>query len=240
MRVKPLHVFTACCYNGATQPIQTWMSSCEILGLDYGYYGLSEGWSSTKRIKIDLALEHLRGIEGQYEYVLYADGADSFLLADEREILMTYRILQGEDDKIFLSGNHECWPDPKLADLFPIHVGRWRFPSPGCWMAPLELALETLSRLQHTTHNNDTPAWQDFCLENPDEWLVDHQCQLFWNLSGVYPKGGELDWFGSRVLNPEAGVGAKGTPVRPGVLHWSGRLPGMEKVFQEWKRRKGI
>ena len=222
--MKPLKVFTACCYNDR-EPIRVLQESCDILGLDFSCYGEAHSWTNTKTIKITLALEYLNTIKDEYEVVLYTDGSDSFMMAGEDEILEKF-YNQVPYGGVLGSGNIDCWPDPDLIEVYPEAPTQWRMISPGGWMGTMKRAISMLEVLQHTHHTNDTPAWHDLFLRKTHRMKVDHYCWIFQNISGEVPN--RIAWKEGRLVNMD-------THATPCVAHWSGRLPGMGVAFKEWK-----
>lgn len=109
-----LTVITAAFYSDRSK-IRYLEESCEHNGLDLKVYGLGADYKGYVDAKITELLRALVGVNT--EYVLYCDGRDSVVLAEEDEIIQTYEDVRDGRDLVF-GADQKCFPYPEMAYTF--------------------------------------------------------------------------------------------------------------------------
>lgn len=230
-----LTVITAGCYSGDSTPLAFLRQSCERHKIPLLVYGQHLGFSNWVKMKVVMALEALELVTTPY--VMYTDGADSFLLAGEREILGKYQQFLSP---IVIAGERDLWPEPP-EDLkyyynrerypiggYPEIPGPARFANAGSWIGRvgmIRVALEYLRSLSHHVggEENDQPLWHELICSREFDIEVDSHSRIFHTTSGGGSIG--LKWRGGRLFASET--------VTPCVLHFNGKTPGIEEAFKE-------
>lgn len=224
-------LFVTACYYETPDPITRLWNSGQILGINLFPYGLWQGYNAIKA-KIDGLVEHLKAWGVDYTHVLYTDGADSFLTWDEKSIIAAYAF-QGSPPCL-ISAEMECAPITDLEEEFP-SKNHYRYPCAGGFMGEIPYLVETLQWLKKYQDRpgiecNDQAFWQMGIIED-NIAMIDSECEVFQTMSGK----AILDL----VWDKENGAYYNTiTESHPCVLHFNGRVKGIEATYEQWKHNR--
>ena len=195
------------------------MDSCANLGLSYYLFGLGEQWPGAIEAKIIRLLWEIERLET--EYVLMTDAGDSFVMADEDELLARTPAAPP-----VVSAEKNCWPQPQLAEYYPGSVSPWRYVNSGGYIGTKE-GVAGMLRAMHASLPSDDQGDDQFALSlaylNGYPLILDTLCQVFQTAAGAGQD--EFSWQGNRLRNNVTGS-------TPCVLHFNGHTPGIDKTFE--------
>ena len=215
----------SCCYE-KPELASILKESCEIQGLPLVFCEAAAfrgTWSGSMRVgKLVAAREALPGL-ANYTHVLWADGFDSFVQADEQGIFDRLDEL-GNPPMVF-SAEKNCWPDQGEAERYPKVEGPYRYINAGTWMGTVEylrFAVETALGL--SPDHDDQRLWtQAFLGGHLPGAVVDSYREIFQTMWGT-----ELeDVADSCVIHYNGGIWRNPTDLRY-VDHWA-------KVKKSWE-----
>lgn len=206
--------------------------SCALRGLLVHVASVGEPYRNHYINKVLRLTEYIRSLPDAYRYIVYIDGLDGFLLADEPEIV---DYLSGKS--VVIGTEDCCWPLREQDFRNRFVVGTHRFLNAGCWAGRREHVLRTLDALtvvrdeiargtlvvpgfQRRMLTNDQFIWQVAYLEGRVDVQLDTEWEFVANLtcSWLYPTANPhfvID--GCRIRTPDAAM--------PKVIH----LPGPGK-----------
>ena len=152
-----LTVLTAAFYSDRSK-IRLLEDTCERNGLTLKAYGLGVDYKGYVDAKITELLRALVNVKT--EYVLYCDGRDSIVLAEEEEIMETYEDVRNGDDLVF-GADEKCFPHEGLGWAFertaegkPHLINKWKkkdrhriYMNAGVFMGKTEYVKECLMSL---------------------------------------------------------------------------------------------
>ena len=172
-----LTVLTAAFYSDRSK-IRLLEDTCERNGLTLKVYGLGVDYKGYVDAKITELLRALVNVKT--EYVLYCDGRDSIVLAEEDEIMEAYENARGSRDLVF-GADEKCFPLPDLGYAFENRVGaqvylvnKWKgkdryriYMNAGVFMGKTEHIKKCLNKLhtlyqktrQNVAHPEDDQGW---------------------------------------------------------------------------------
>lgn len=194
----------------------------------------SPGLFYSRRMKDQLIKNFLNEIDDD-EIILFLDGYDSIIVANEEEILSKYIQL---NKGVAFSAEINCWPDNDLAKLFPYTNSTFKYLNSGGFIGRSKLIKNILNQeVEEKTNfiNSDQYLWIKRFLKNQKTIGLDYNCKIFntfysdlddelttdRSLSDDHMRK-KLVWFrnnysfqGSRIYNKE-------TEEYPCILHFNG------------------
>lgn len=249
---KQLEVVTIACYPPQEAPEVLWplARSAQRFGHLLSVTGVGTCYEGHTKVKITRLLDYIK--QGTSEYVLFADGRDTLILADEEEIIETFKQF---DSDFVISMESGCWPifDASWRTSFPEMTDGRNWPNAGGWMGTRKGVIRVLteayrlqqdlimgpvlgnaSRWHHhlvNMHHDDQILLQFLYLEGKIKG--DDSCRLFTNV-------GTAD---RRITdNPEFEFGServklRSTGAEPSVIHFSGSA--CDECRDQWAARLG-
>jgi hypothetical protein len=192
-----LTVITAAFYEDSSK-IRYLQQSCEQNRLTLKVYGLGAPYNGHVDAKITELLRAL--VDVKTEYVMYCDGVDSVVLAEEDEILQAYEDVRDGKDLVF-GADMKCFPYEELAVVFkkrgrgaPALSHKWKgttrhriYMNAGVFMGKTEYVKKQLTKLytlyQKSRHNvahpEDDQGW--WCLglqKGLVDFAIDYKAEL--------------------------------------------------------------
>ncbi len=220
-------LFVTACFYKNTDPIKMLLNSAYTLRIPMNYYGLGTAYTPMSA-KIDKLVDSLRSAgDVGYSHAFYTDGADAFLLRGEEEIKEAYE-RQGAPPCL-ISAERECAPITDIEDRFPARED-YRYPCAGGFMGEIPYLIKALTGLGKYLDDpeiecNDQAYWQiDIIRHNAA--MIDSECLVFQTMSGGADT--HLTWDGEYFNNV--------TQTHPCVLHFNGRVEGIEQWYEEWSQ----
>ena len=211
--------------------------SCTFYGLGFEWYGDNSTERNWMAWKVHKLIDFLEGIS--HPYVLYTDGWDSWMLANEKIILDTY---QSFEKPVVVGGHQHLYPYSLWThmgikhDDFPEAPTRFKFCCAGQFMGERESLIETLSILRdiYTEDVNDQGAWNTGIATRAITHIaeIDYECKLFLTLSGISHEQLQFDKENRAVFQE--------TGSRPIGVHFGGAKGGssnsvnMESFYDRW------
>jgi hypothetical protein len=235
-----LRVVTVACYpeHHAWREIWHMSQSLQRQGFLAEVMGIGTEYRNHADAKIHRLLEFIE--TQQCSYVLYIDGKDSLVLANEEELISDFKSI-GAD--FVISMERGCWPvcnNPAWEARFPEVAGGFRWPNAGGWMGTRSGVLRVLRRAQALARQaSGADLWDDdvdaearqvlqaYHLDDQAllQWLYlrgqivgDLRCRLFTNVGTASPLLED---------NPDYVIGQglvelKYNGEHPKVIHFSG------------------
>lgn len=223
--MKRLLILTACFHFDET-PIFRLRKSCEVFGLNFQHYGLAERFINWRQAKLERLSEILGPASDEYEYILFTDGFDSFMLEGEDEILRKFEEMGGGP---IVSAELNCSPIPELVTQYPASDSPFRFVCGGGFMGKGKDVYNLVGGMVRKYSNyhrngfqngNDQIDWTYAFLESYQGLKLDTGCKIFLSTMGV-----ELDKF-SWV---DGRLNLKEPNSFPSVVHFNGPKGGQEQ-----------
>jgi hypothetical protein len=154
-------------------------ASCALHGLDLVAISCDRTEFINNRSKDDLLRRYLSGCDDG-EIILFSDGYDTLLLADEEEILdKFYRA----DTDLLVSAEANCFPEQRLADLYPVSDTIYRYLNCGGFIGKAGAIKEFLQRgmpdpgSDHDWSNQY--IWTLKYLHDTGQLKLDTHCEVF-------------------------------------------------------------
>lgn len=206
------------------------VESCRDFDYNLSFIGADVWFKDFRQIKINLVLEELKKIET--EYTMYTDAPDSwFLRGDFLKVYKTHF-----KDQVVVSGNRDHYPVTQLYDmvkaeeLFPAESS-FRFVCSSQFVGPTKMLIELFEVMRDQYEGLvDQEAWHFVRVNNLYPYVIDTQCRLFLNMTGVYPEEVE-NWV------------IKETKQKPCSIHFGGPKGDspngkmMEYFYDLWRAR---
>lgn len=223
-----LHVCTVCIHNDLS-PIEKLKESCSFYGLKFGHYGFGERWKGSVECKIRMLIDYLGGIKKKY--ILFSDGFDSFMLANEKQILRKFKQLK---TSVVASGSytkHIASPRYKTVDK------PFKYICAGQFMGERRALIKGLQIMYSKRGGefSDNVMWDTAYKHKWFKFKVDHDCKLFQAMCTV---GEDMVYFkGEKIYN-------KATRTYPCSIHFNGPKGGatcgvlLDKYYQTWLERR--
>lgn len=233
-----LIVITPCFYSDTT-PCMRLIESCLRNRLNLRLYGVGEPFTTLADVKITRLMLELEKLTAKY--VLLTDGNDSFVMADENEILNKYSQSKAY---ILVSADRQQEPlDSRypyciFRDHYPKSDTPWRYCNSGGYIGLRTSLLHMLRRMQTLEWNDYTknyvPVYREVDWQNDQFRMslayllgfpltVDINCELFQTMG--CSQDGEIVW--TPRLNNLV------TKTTPGIVHYNGLMPGLEEAYEQ-------
>lgn len=175
-------------YNLDANPeAQKLIHSCTVYEYNLEFIGKGHGFRDFRQLKIDLLLEELGKVSE--EYVMFTDGLDSwFLRRDAMRVFKTFK------KPVVVSGNRDDYPATNLytPKEYPEAPTSFRYICSSQFMGKTSDVIKVLSIIRDNYAGmTDQEGWNYCYAKGLIDVVVDHECRLFLNMTGVDPK--ELD-----------------------------------------------
>jgi hypothetical protein len=199
--------------------------SCSYHGLELVVLQCDGDWVS-HRLKDALLLEYVSRAKPD-DILLFSDGYDAILMADETEIMTKYEAF---GTALVFSAEKNCWPYRALSSAYPESPTALRFLNCGGFMGTAAAVYDVLTRfvtdpptsvafvsahdaaseLIRSGHRTADPEerfrwsnqylWTLEYLRHPELISLDHHATLFLTLSTIYEdvEAGRTDWLAKR------------------------------------------
>jgi hypothetical protein len=171
--------------------------------------------------KLKAAYEKLLEIRKDYDYALWADGFDTFVISSAARITRQWYLL-GYPPMVF-SAEKNCWPDEKAATCYPQTKSLYRYINAGTWMGHVGWLIDRIPiTIQYQTECNDQRLWTEAFLSGEASGaVIDSDRLIFQTMWGATAE--EL------------------AEVSPCVVHYNGgiwRNPNDRRYVEHWERVK--
>lgn len=215
--------------------------SCQQMALPLSIYGIKEFGENWRNMKVLKLLEHLENIDT--EYMLYTDSADSWMLANEEQIMSKFKGMQTD---ILVSGERSMYP---FFDCdYPKAPTTLRYICAGGFMGRTKSVKKLLKELlKYGDDGNDQFLWHKLFLDARFDIKIDHLASVFLAMGSVSmdeikiaiaiedkpPKLNEEYQFGPPYIE------FKETKNWPCVIHFNGGKggsPNEVNMLQTWDR----
>lgn len=233
-----LIVVTAC-FHYNDSPIFRLRDSCKAFGIDFVYYGLKEVFHNWRQAKLERLAQVLPGLTQDYDYTLFTDGFDSFVLRPEVEIIEEFEKLNAS---VVVSSELNCSPIASLAEQYPKTQSPFRFVCGGQFMGKTDDVINLVGGMVGKYKNyhraefqngNDQIDWTYAYLEKYQNLVLDSDCKLFFSTCGV--SDDKFEWQDNKLF-------LKPTQSFPCVVHFNGPKGGLEtsQVYMDrlWREFK--
>lgn len=183
---------------------------------DYDYHAINPRpyrWYGDKLINTAAYVETIRD---EYTHFLFLDGTDTFALAPESEIPVTF------DDCILMSCEKALWPhtaekyrgnyDPQFT---------WCFLNSGSYLAPIDLFLKMWNENKVDFRYDDQLWFHDRYNATPELFVLDRACFTFQSIA--FQAEGEFEVIENKIFNQI-------NQTLPIFIHGNGRTP-MDWVY---------
>lgn len=132
------------------------------------------------RTKDELIKNYLEELNEE-ETILFTDGYDTLLMADEQEIADKFK---KANTSLLFSAEADCWPDTNLKNLFPDTNGSiYKYLNSGGYIGKAglikKLLSEDISDVESNFDWSNQYSWTIRYLRNKDLIRLDTQCNIF-------------------------------------------------------------
>jgi hypothetical protein len=197
------------------------IESCSTLNLNLHLFGFGEPWPGYVEAKVVRLLWEIERIE--CDHVMVTDAVDSFVMADEEEIMECFK---SSGSECVISAEKNCWPYEALARHYPKSISPWRYVNSGGFMGTKD-AICKLLREMHDSLSASNGGYEQFTMSlvylNGFPAQLDTLCRLFQTASDARRE--EFAWHGNRLYNTV-------TKSYSCVIHFNGHTAGIEKTFE--------
>lgn len=170
--------------------------SCEYNGLSLKILGMNEPYRNNI-FKLYHMKKYLKTLP-ENDIVLFVDGYDVLLLADEVEILKRFQEL---NVPFVMSCDKHCWPITKLAKEFPESPTPFRYLNSGCYIGYVKNLKTILDSLPYGAHKrSDQALFSLHYLKNPELYTLDYNCKFCLNLHRVQLHEIEIDNENKKII----------------------------------------
>ena len=175
--MNKLLVVTACFWED-TSPIIRLEESCKKFDIPLRVFGVGGGFKDYTQMKTEGLLEFLPTIIADYEYIMYTDGFDSWLLKDEKEIIKRFEKF---DSDIVIASNYDCYPNRDLAKMFPSSDSGSDYVCAGQIMGKAEELLKCIKVIARKFSHirSDQGAWALAFVEGLADISIDYDDKIF-------------------------------------------------------------
>jgi len=158
--------------------------SCVLNGLELLVLVSGRKEFASNRIKDELLKGFLSRNLPDDEIILFTDGNDAIMMANEEEILKKYHRVGKE---LVFSTETVCWPDPELASQYPVmESGPYRFLNSGGFLGRAGTIREFLEddvSGESGFSGSNQYLWTKRYFNHPDRIGLDTRCQIFHTFS---------------------------------------------------------
>ncbi|EGD76928.1 hypothetical protein PTSG_07269 [Salpingoeca rosetta] len=182
----------------------------KLLVAGEGEFFKGYGW------KLKKVRETLLKYKDDYDMVLFTDSFDSFVFAEEDELIDTFRSMNAP---MVVSAEVNCWPNPELATEMPpsSSVGHYPYPNSGGYMGYLGYILHLYNDVIAIHHKSDCCDDQGELIKavvlDNKAFRIDHQAVLFQTLFGSAKRD---------VVVRDGRIHNQATHTSPAVVHANG------------------
>lgn len=206
--------------------------SCALNGLELVVL-VAKGKFSTNRIKDELLSDYLEEAEGD-EIILFTDGNDAILMANEDEIISKF---YATGRNLVFSAEVRCWPDEGLAKLYPpIDTTPYKYLNSGGFIGKAGLIKALIDDKTFDTDDfkgSNQYIWAKKYFNNTNKIALDTRCEIFCTFSpqigNVYSIEDEdnhfrymTEWFKSNFVIENGRIFNKLTKTKACQAHFNG------------------
>lgn len=229
--MKKLLVCTANYARDDTQ-LARLRESCDFYNLDFDYFGKGLPWEGSRISKAERMISYLKDIE--HEYVLFTDGWDSWMLADEDSIMRKFKKF---DKPVVACGHPFCYPYKEIGDQFPDAPTRFKYICAGQFMGERKTLIDVLYKVVQQGGWSDQGAWNRAFANGSirEEVAIDYGCDLFLTASDFGIE--DLFFRSGKIFYMETGKAPIG-------IHFGGPKGGssievnMNKTYDVWLKKR--
>lgn len=227
------------CFYPDTQPIWRLVESAAFFGIDLRPFGVGKPWKGTVGGDTDAhfteAPQIIRNIDA--DLILFVDGCDTLFCQDTEAIIAAYQTIN--DGDIVLSAEKDIYP-PRLYEEYQQYrhadpsryddsCGLAQYPNGGGWIGPPDQLLSILEHMRENYRESMEAQyrWIKCYLHGGFNMKLDSDFRLFNTISG----GG-----GKWLAATPRGVVNTETETYPSILHWNGRMGGIDEWRENLKK----
>lgn len=141
-----------------------------------------------------------------YNYLKENPEVDRFIFCDAFDVVCLGTQNEFEEklgewsDKIVLSAEKNCWPQPDLERWYePIDKEKWSFVNSGLYYSPTDKFIELMDRHMPEPSADDQLYMTTMFLFESNDMILDRECKLFQSYSFI--KEGEFSYSNGRLHN---------------------------------------
>lgn len=197
MSYAQLHVCTVATKN--TSGFENLKKSCKSVGLRLTALGMGEEYSGnyvkliwTKKFISTLAKDDI---------LLFIDGYDVIILADEQEILDKFTEMNAQ---FIIGAEPVLYPSKhRILVNYPESPTKFRYINSGCYIGYVSAIEEILDDLiaHYPSYKSDQKRTHEHFLRNKEKYTLDYHCNLFLNLSRVPSRHLYIDFENKRIFH---------------------------------------
>jgi len=231
-----------------THQLEMLQESCSFYNLDFDFWGGGiKGPYNPRKVKVAAFLDFLETVD--YPYILFTDGWDSWMLANEQTILDIY---ESFEKPVVVCGHNHIYPNYLYKNVglesedFPEVPTKFRYCCAGQFMGKKEALKEVLTVIRDTETGgpSDQGAWNTAFGKNKTInhlTNIDYNCELFLTYNRDLCGGDNID---DLVFDQDKRVYYERTKTRPIGIHFGGPKGGspnglnMERFYKEWLEKR--
>lgn len=161
-----------------------------------------------------------------YNHLKKNPDIDHFVFVDAYDVLLLWTPEEFEKklidkDKMLISVEKMCWPDPSLATQYPEAPYEWKYINSGSYYSPSKLFTELFEANVPDSSTDDQLWLTKAYLDSSDNKVLDYYCNLFQSYSFI--SDDDFGYEENRVQNLK-------TKTQPIVIHGNGKT-NMDKVL---------
>lgn len=185
-------------------PTQTLVKSLLLNGWDYEL--LIHDWVGFGD-KILKTYSYLKN-NPHINYFIYCDAYDVIAIDSMANTLKRIR----NKDKIIVSAERNCWPDPDRAINYPETKSPWKYVNSGCYFGNAEMFKKMVEENPIQQHTDDQRWFTDQFLKGLVE--LDSNCNIFQSIA--FGQESDFELKGNKLINTI-------TKTKPVFIHGNGR-----------------
>ncbi|MBW8687208.1 glycosyltransferase domain-containing protein [Chitinophaga rhizophila] len=225
--------------------------SCALKGLDLVTLTCDQDAFRNHRMKDRILRSYLSELDDN-EIVLFTDGYDAIMLADEDEILEKFDKI-GTD--LLFSAETCCYPDKSLAPRYPATDSLYKYLNSGGFIGRAGLLKQLhevdLSEVSGNFTYSNQYLWSVIYLENQHQMKLDTDCEIFCTFSpeiteqalGEAQRGNReayvkyfYEWFNEHFIISNGRIYNKITGTWPCNAHFNGGASCfLEDYIESWE-----
>lgn len=155
-----------------------------------------------------------------YEYLKANKDITHFFYSDAYDTIvvntMEYALnLISDTSKLTISSERACYPHPEKAKLYPEHKSPFKYVNGGGWFSDSLTFIKLVEANLPTVDLNDQVWFTDIFLNNPNEVILDYNCDVFQTIAFCH----ESDFNITDIVNNTV------TKSKPTFIHGNGHTP---------------
>ncbi len=214
-----LHVCTMASYT--CQGLNQLMESCKVHNITLSVLGLDQPFTFGKKLR-DVK-EYVNQLPDS-DVVLFTDGFDTLVLANEETILKKFRAM---NVPFVIAVETNCHPFLHIAPHYPPSPTKFKYLNSGCYIGYagyIKKIMEEISPIPDET--DDQGLLSVYYLYHPKVFTLDYSCNLFLCLWQVANSEIEID-------KENKTVRCLSTGTSPFIVHGNGDKTLYQKIYDE-------